>query len=117
MIGAGIDEGDFERMTEGSGRSVVYGEVSTEWLTGRSALLALLGAFHDIPGRSFPSISAGDSNGIDRGSSVNVWVGTVLTTAVGRGQYDEDLTGGLTGGLGPLGPAALNDISDMDADR
>lgn len=48
---------------------------------------------------------------------MNVWVGTVLTTGVGRGQYDEDLTGGLTGGLGPLGLAALDDISDIDADR
>ena len=48
---------------------------------------------------------------------MNVWVGTVLTAAVGRGQYDEDLTGGLTAGLGPLGPAALDDISDIDAGR
>lgn len=48
---------------------------------------------------------------------MNSSVGIVLAAAVGRGQYDDDLTGGLTGGLGPLGPAALGGISDIDADR
>lgn len=40
MIGAGAVEGGFERVTEGSGRTVANGGFSTERLTGRPSAAA-----------------------------------------------------------------------------